>query len=996
MPFTLGPASSSSSSVSSLPELLQRAVEWPPAQQPGQPQAPFFVSIHRTSQQRQVGTPRFGIPGRPCWTEADAAAAIGWAVRNNRDVYFCTSSATRFETKTNKNGGQWMQTVRDGNSVHSHKCLFVDVDVKPTSYISYDVARTEFDRIAGVIGLPPASFYIASGGGGFHVYWCLAAPIATTQWQPLANRLANALEANGFKGDMGVIIDAVRILRVPGSYNHKTATPAPVQQIGPSGPDYDVLDIERILDRWPAQRTAARRAPGTAPAKPATAMPAAFQGQRMDPAFASSTASAAALAKAPDRTIEEVAQVCPFVAATLADGGKDHKEPLWKETINLALHVKDGRAVAHRLSSGHAAYVPAGTDAKYEQQFHVKQTRAGGLGWPQCITIRAMGSTACDTCPHFHKAQSPLNHVLQNVIHLMNALPGVPNLPPGYTYDALGRVERIDAAGEVTLVCSYPMSDGEIVVDREGRTTLHFTFVQNSTPFKAAVPTWSVGDKRAFLKHLSEHRMTLEPHERGPMEAFLTAWIKLLEEAGKANDSILSFGWHRDGFVTAETYYTPNGSQTVNVPEEGELRHYRPKGSLDVWSDACRLITTMHRPDHNAILASAFAGPLVPLFSADEALWLAVYSGSGFGKSFTMQVMQTVWGSPSGKQRINATPASMFERMGVMRHYPCVIDDLRIADSKTKETVLQMISGRSRARLDTNVKQRTIREWRTITVSCSNHSLHELITNSGVESSAEIVRVFEYEIGKAPPRTQEQRNAAERLLNKLTENYGHAGERYAAWLGRNRHVAEALLRKVERWLIRRCTEMKVEMDDQSRFLRRTIVAVFAGAIIARYLRLMELTALDLRRLLSFLIRKLIEQRTSDVVAETVLSEETLVDYITRYIHANMRTQMVVIRPDGTLENATLFDGTQQITIERRGSVYTLARDPFQKWMRHHDHNDPRKHSFRHVLRELALHGVTEVRAKLGDFVNAPAIMRTPTVRALRFDANHPAFAGKLT
>jgi len=986
--------------LSSLPELLQRAVEWPPAQQPGQPQPAFFVSIHRNSQQRQTNpTPRFGIPGRPCWTEADAAAAIGWAVRNNRDVYFCTSAATRFETKTNNNGGQWIQTVRDGNAVHSHKCIFVDVDVKPTTYVSTDDARAAFDLIANALGLPPPSFYIASGSGGFHVYWCFAAAIGTARWQPLANRLANALEASGFKGDMGVIIDAVRILRVPGSYNHKTATPAPVQQIGPSGPDYDVLDLERILDRWPAQRTAPRRSPGapSGASKPAqgTTLPAAFQGARIDPAFAASTASAGALTKDPDRTIDDVAQVCPFVAATLADGGKGHPEPLWKETINLSLHVKDPRATAHRLSHGHATYAPADTDAKYDQQFHVKQTRAGGLGWPQCITIRAMGSKQCDSCPHLHKAQSPLNHVLQNVIRLMGALPGVPDLPPSYSYDALGRVERVDADGEVKLVCSYPLAEGEIVIDGDGQTTLHFTFVQNGTRFAAIVPTWTVSDKKQFLKHLSEHRMTLEPHERGPMEAFLTAWIKLLEEAGKTHDSFLSFGWHRDGFVTAETYYTRDGSQTVNVPDEDELRHYRPKGSLAVWSDACRLVTMMHRPDHNALLASAFAGPLVPLFSADEALWLSVYSDSGFGKSFTMQVMQTVWGSPSGKQRINATPASMFERMGVMRHYPCVIDDLRLPDAKTKETVLQMISGRSRARLDTNIKQRRIREWRTITVSCSNHSLHELITNYGVETSAEIVRVYEYEIAKAPPRTQEQRNAAERLLNKLTDNYGHSGECYARWLGRNRHVAEALLRKVERWLIRRCEEMRVEMDDQSRFLRRTIVAVFAGAVLARYLRLVEFTALDLRQLLTFLIRTLVKQRNSEAVAETVLSEETLVDYVIRFIHQHLRSHTIFLKPDGTIENLNLFDKNQPIWMEKRGTVYTIARDPFNSWLRHYDRSEARKHSARHVLKGLTQHGVVEGRASMGDYPNAPSVMKTPAVKVIRVDASHPAFAGKL-
>jgi hypothetical protein len=94
-------------------------------------------------------------------------------------------------------------------------CLFADLDFK--AFPSLETARSKLKQF------PLRPSYIVNSGGGLHCYWMLRHPIdlqeRAAEAKALLRRLTRAIGAD---------IDAAepaRILRIPGTYNHKYDPP---------------------------------------------------------------------------------------------------------------------------------------------------------------------------------------------------------------------------------------------------------------------------------------------------------------------------------------------------------------------------------------------------------------------------------------------------------------------------------------------------------------------------------------------------------------------------------------------------------------------------------------------------------------------------------------------------------------------------------------------------------------------------------------------------
>src|SRR5215470_3517564 len=53
-------------------------------------------------------------------------------------------------------------------------------------------------------------------------------------------------------------------------------------------------------------------------------------------------------------TIDDVGVNCPFIRETLATHGAGLTEPLWRDSLRVALYTRHPLEAAHALSSGHA------------------------------------------------------------------------------------------------------------------------------------------------------------------------------------------------------------------------------------------------------------------------------------------------------------------------------------------------------------------------------------------------------------------------------------------------------------------------------------------------------------------------------------------------------------------------------------------------------------------------------------------------------------------
>ena len=112
---------------------------------------------------------------------------------------------------------------RKRENVAACHCLYLDIDAK--DYNSIEELEAAFDRFLADGGIPYPNLIVASGRGGWHVYWILGELLPPDEWQEYADALVNAGNCHRVKFDAGCTIDAARVLRLPGTWNHKVNHP---------------------------------------------------------------------------------------------------------------------------------------------------------------------------------------------------------------------------------------------------------------------------------------------------------------------------------------------------------------------------------------------------------------------------------------------------------------------------------------------------------------------------------------------------------------------------------------------------------------------------------------------------------------------------------------------------------------------------------------------------------------------------------------------------
>jgi len=150
-------------------------------------------------------------------------AAFEWNARGFNVYHGCAAYRTALNRK--------------GENVGAVFVIWLDLDVGPTKpYGSKREAVAAYERFRRALGLPLCTY--VDSGNGIHIYQPLTKPITPEQWDRLAALYAQCLDHFGVKHDTSRTQDKASILRVPGTANHKTDTPKPVEikSVGEAAP----------------------------------------------------------------------------------------------------------------------------------------------------------------------------------------------------------------------------------------------------------------------------------------------------------------------------------------------------------------------------------------------------------------------------------------------------------------------------------------------------------------------------------------------------------------------------------------------------------------------------------------------------------------------------------------------------------------------------------------------------------------------------------------
>ena len=369
---------------------LDQVLPWPNGDLTG------WVNIH--SPWLRPGTARPIFPGYGFTDLAGAANEVAWRVSKNNDVYVCMS--LQKDTRDPETGKRKRRAMRAAIAAVAFKGFWIDIDLK-MGFADLEDLLTKFGAWRRLVGLPVPSLVIFTGGG-CHFHWVLPSLITPEIWQPLAEALKEACIHHGLQADTECTADAARLMRVPGTYNHKFDPPR-LAKIIHMGGLVRLEDLERVLAPFRGKINVTKnRGPKTSRLNLTGKPSKLFDGVELGPALDDGLDPIWKPARG------EVAAVCPWFQDTLIAGGLGAREPEWFEALKVAYHCDDPLTTAHEVSKGHPGYDKGETDEKFE----TASKSAEEYGWPQCATIKSKGATQCGTiCPKLSQGKSPLNFV---------------------------------------------------------------------------------------------------------------------------------------------------------------------------------------------------------------------------------------------------------------------------------------------------------------------------------------------------------------------------------------------------------------------------------------------------------------------------------------------------------------------------------------------------------------------------------------------------------
>jgi predicted P-loop ATPase len=386
-------------------DFLSQVIAWPTQGESG------YANLHYSmvNSKPTPAKPLLKGMGWPFRDLGEFVSRAGWVngTRNFKDVWFCTSlqSTMKKDPKTGK-----LKAVRLANNALKVKSIWIDMDVGPNDPKKYATIQDALKAVIEFrekVGLPPFSAIVGSGSG-IHVYWISETALTPEEWKPYSHGLKTLLLQNGVKCDAGLTIDIARILRVPGTLNHKYDPPRPVQLLNVPLVTYNFGTSLSLLTQIAPQPSAA---PGTAkPQHNPFAEEADLKSFKAGPAFRIDGPNLnAGIGKHADIPLnaEPIFAQCGFLGHALKTGGADYNNPLWHLSILASTFMEKGNEMAHAISKGHATYTPVETQALYDRK--LAERKARDIGYPSCATIQGDGCSACAACPHLSKGKSPLN-----------------------------------------------------------------------------------------------------------------------------------------------------------------------------------------------------------------------------------------------------------------------------------------------------------------------------------------------------------------------------------------------------------------------------------------------------------------------------------------------------------------------------------------------------------------------------------------------------------
>lgn len=800
-----------------------------------------------------------------CASHEEAVAKATAMAEGQQNLYFALASYKQGFHQNEKG----KKVVRVHDNVQELAALWLDIDFKQgySDHKEAIVAVVEFCRSAK---MPPPSIVVHSGNG-IHTYWPFDEYLTQERWQSLSDALKEACKALDLKADHSITADSARVLRVPGSKNWKDpANPKPVEILYSSGVRYSPDDLETAL--IPFAPTSGRKAPKVGPSVNDDL--GGGLGERTP---------------AKPSTFAEIIKHCAASAWVLETKGEACSEPEWMAYLQLLKHCEDGADYAHRISCGHPGYSESGTEAKWQARL------ANSAGPTLCKTFETYRPEKCAKCPHNGFIKTPVQVGYEGMQDMMGLPTGWRVAPDEKGIERLMLTDPVNNVKEwIRMFRHIPSNFRPVKSLATGEFDMLLDIrLKDTETWTVTLPMSMLGNHRKLVETLASFGVVLNAKEVGPFGELMARWLEKIQNARRVADVTDQLGWiytgdKLTGFATSPTVYHSDGRIRNDVRPSREFtalaKLYEPRGDLEEWKKVAKFVTDQNHPALTAVLAAAFAAPLLKFVGIEGGTLSLVSTASGVGKSSILKLSQAVWGSPvHAMNSVDDTQKSVAKKIGFLNNLPAYWDELR---GKTTvdgfaTLVFQLSQGREKSRLDAGANLRGSGTWETMVTAASNESIFEAMARRTTGSDAGTARVFELEMTEAPKSSKSPAEIT-LLFENLKNNYGHAGRVYAQYLAT--HVDEIRTAVQGMYL-----HIGKDMQSQDRFWVGITSLLLVGAAIARKL---DLCHIDLETLRKFLITNTEHLRSRTT---TMAEEHTMVEIFADYLRDRGDRMLVIDR-----------------------------------------------------------------------------------------------------
>lgn len=732
---------------------------------------------------------------------------------------------------------------RKQTNVHSIKSFWLDIDCgEKWPLKNQQEGADALKRFIDATGLPfPA---VTSSGNGLYAHWFLAKPLSSAKWRAIATilkRLVAAVEPM-LAADETRTADASSVLRPWGSHNRKDIdNPRPVQLLKDSEP-LDILPFVQALQR-------ASKKHGVETTNP------------KEPKSSYDSLNSEFDVSQPDSDPDIIARECAQIADFRERKG-NVPEPFWYGVLGMLRHCAGGAIKAHEWSAGHPDYSPEATDRK------LRQHEEAGVGPTTCAKFSELNAGGCEGCRYANKITSPI--VLGRPEPVAAPSPAaasgeeIPDPPGMFRRAKDGLFVKLD--GTFTKFYPYDFYPTQTCKDQslgyEVVTWRHWLPHEGWQEFTMRSALMSDG-RSFFMALMDNHVHVVGNKEQLMMKAYANGYMAELKKHRKMATLYNQMGWRPvdDGFVFVL------GEQVVTRTEVNQAgmangvpsaaRSFRCKGEFEPWKAATKLFALEGmEPFAFSFLAAGFGAPLMK-FTGFEGAIVSMLGSSGAGKSMVAKWGLSVYGDHNALVMLEAdTRNGLVSRLGIYNSLPMVIDELtNIEPMQMSELAYRVTQGRDKVRLTERSKEKeNLNHWQTLAVvTCNEPGMVEKLTYAKNDASAEINRVFEYQIQSHPKLTQ---RLATRLYGVFTENYGHAGLEYVKHLVTTQDQHAEQIRKLTNSIYDR-----INGRQEERYWVATIAATIYGGVLAKRLGLIEF---EIRPVLDWACEQLMGMRETKV------------------------------------------------------------------------------------------------------------------------------------